>query len=1344
MNHKKKSIFLWAVFFFVILAASCVMSERAVAQTCTPQVLNPTFSTGDNMFTTLSGNDVVYSGGLAYAVSDNYGLRIVNVSDPANPFVVNPTFSGSDDMGVTLYGRGVFVSGSYAYVISDTYGLRIVNVSDPANPFVVNPTFTGTNNMGLTISGRGVFVSGSYAYVSTVNNGLRIVNVTDPANPFVINPTFSGSDDMGVTLYGRGVFVSGSYAYVITDTYGLRIVDVSDPANPFVVNPTYPAPNNMYTTQTGNGVYVSESLGLAYVVSNEYGLRIVDVSDPANPFVVNPTYPSPNDMYTTQSGMDVKVLGDYAYVVSVDYGLRIVDVSDPADPVVLNPIFDPAANMFTTISGHGVDVSCDYAYVVSQLYGLRIVDLSSCGCGTPPSPPPTGGPYTLQISSVAGLGTITSDSPLANAISCSYGSAGDCEEEYAAGTVVDLVASPNILYGTWVFTGWGGACSGTDPSIQVTMNSNKTCTATFELASVTLSKSAPSTIQFGDTFDYVISYDVGTVPLTDVVITDTLPSGVTFVSASNGGTESNGVVTWDLGSLSGGASGSVTLTVGTSCFTPSPIANNNYNISSTETGVVAGPSVSTSFGAVSTGPASVSANSVPQQIPLISGNTITHTITLTDTSGQNQTCLRIPLSPGNLMAFDSLIDSGGGTVSMRDEYNWEWRGDVPANGSTDITFTTVIEDCLSGTRKDVILNNGMIYVFSGSTIIGSTTPPGPFPVQRPVTAGYSALSLGPPQYNPVQDMYYQVARGSGYIDFQVILTNQFSMDQPNVSVNVPIPPGLIPAADPPFIAPTDPGAAFDNATNTISWTGTIPGNQTITVTFQAALDAGASCREASLMSGSRGTCDDIWSNLTILNVPPLPAEPYLIGLSGMNGLYTWKPGLDSGFQELMCMPGEIYNGTGKDLNGDIWVAGLPNFRFNPETLDFEIIDQDVLLTAGLSGALQDVAVDNADGTLVLLRKIGSPSPSSIVKRYDPFSNTVADITSGLPAMNRVVVDPDGMIAGMSQSGLIRIDPTDPNNYQTYTNPVYADPTYGFPTTMLTLDTDGNYLVESIEYSGGWPLQGSILKVDRSTGLFTEVIPDIASVLTAFPYSSLFSSDVGPSGEILLGFETGLNIGQIERSPSISGQYLAALGTVPPSPSPGVYFGWLTDLEYISILDTDGDGIPDDGDGSGISGDNTCIGGNTTNCDDNCVYTPNANQADSDNDGVGAVCDIQIYGAGMNTPTATKWRASMSLNVDGAGPSGLLKYYYTRQRVSLQSTTIMSVSETGGTAMITGIGDATKIEGTRTTNCTGCNFTALIQNGSPDKMDITIGNGNFYSSPGGLKDLDAGDFTLVGE
>jgi hypothetical protein len=60
--------------------------------------------------------------------------------------------------------------------------------------------------------------------------------------------------------------------------------------------------------------------------------------------------------------------------------------------------------------------------------------------------------------------------------------------------------------------------------------------------------------------------------------------------------------------------------------------------------------------------------------------------------------------------------------------------------------------------------------------------------------------------------------------------------------------------------------------------------------------------------------------------------------------------------------------------------------------------------------------------------------------------------------------------------------------------------------------------------------------------------------------------------------------------------------------------------HVTYTDTDTDGILDDGDCSNDFSDNTCTAWNTENCDDNCILISNADQADSDEDGVGDVCD----------------------------------------------------------------------------------------------------------------------------
>ena len=94
-----------------------------------------------------------------------------------------------------------------------------------------------------------------------------------------------------------------------------------------------------------------------------------------------------------------------------------------------------------------------------------------------------------------------------------------------------------------------------------------------------------ATVNPGGTLTYTISYtNTNPTPVTNVVITDTLPAGVTYVSSSAGGTHVAGVVTWNIGTLTGGQSGSVTVTVTVDSNTPiGAVLDNAATIDSDDT-----------------------------------------------------------------------------------------------------------------------------------------------------------------------------------------------------------------------------------------------------------------------------------------------------------------------------------------------------------------------------------------------------------------------------------------------------------------------------------------------------------------------------------------------------------------------------------------------------------------------------------------------------------------------------------------------------------------------------------------------------------------------------------------
>jgi len=77
-----------------------------------------------------------------------------------------------------------------------------------------------------------------------------------------------------------------------------------------------------------------------------------------------------------------------------------------------------------------------------------------------------------------------------------------------------------------------------------------------------LGKTGATTVLATSNLVYTISVtNFGPSSASSVTVTDTLPLGVTFVSATGGGVNNSGVVNWSLGTLTGGQASNVTVTV---------------------------------------------------------------------------------------------------------------------------------------------------------------------------------------------------------------------------------------------------------------------------------------------------------------------------------------------------------------------------------------------------------------------------------------------------------------------------------------------------------------------------------------------------------------------------------------------------------------------------------------------------------------------------------------------------------------------------------------------------------------------------------------------------------------
>lgn len=152
-------------------------------------------------------------------------------------------------------------------------------------------------------------------------DGTAFVDATDPSNPvevFNVPGPFSIWRDM--KTYDH-------YAYIVTEGgsagTGLQIVDLADPLNPVHLS-TYTA--NGFTT--AHNIWIDVPEGIAYCPGGPAGMHILSLADPENPVQI--------DLFTPYYIHDLYVGGGRAYAGAINSGtLRIIDVSNPANPFTL-------------------------------------------------------------------------------------------------------------------------------------------------------------------------------------------------------------------------------------------------------------------------------------------------------------------------------------------------------------------------------------------------------------------------------------------------------------------------------------------------------------------------------------------------------------------------------------------------------------------------------------------------------------------------------------------------------------------------------------------------------------------------------------------------------------------------------------------------------------------------------------------------------------------------------------------------------------------------------------------------------------------------------------------------
>jgi len=184
----------------------------------------------------------------------------------------------------------------------------------------------------------------------------------------------------------------------------------------------------------------------------------------------------------------------------------------------------------------------------------------------------------------------------------------------------------------------------TDPDLS---DNRVTAPTDVQRADVSIAKAGPATAAPGSQVSYTLTVqNAGPSAATNVVVTDTLPPGATFVSASGGATPLGGVVTWNVANLAATASQVFNLTVSTAPGAVGSIRNASAVWADQFDGVSANDSSSVTTSLVASADLAITKTGPASALP---GAQITYTLTAQNLGPSDASGVRVKdILPGSV------------------------------------------------------------------------------------------------------------------------------------------------------------------------------------------------------------------------------------------------------------------------------------------------------------------------------------------------------------------------------------------------------------------------------------------------------------------------------------------------------------------------------------------------------------------------------------------------------------------------------------------------------------------------------------------------------------------------
>jgi hypothetical protein len=272
-----------------------------------------------------------------------------------------------------LFGDGnIAVHGSYS-----CRGAFIYDISNPDSPQFAAHYNPGNNQQFLE-----AVVVGNRAYFGSGNGGgVHIVDVTDPYQPSLLG-TVDQSHGNGFSSIHE-IVIDGNYLYENYNGFSnklLKVIDISDPANPsFVrdINPTeitwvhamHIRGNRLFTSGWGN----SSTRGRTEI----YNISNIATQAPALLGYINDPngVTTGNNMHSSWTSEDGNYLYSCRETSDGTGDVRVYDISNPATPLIVNNLTMQGLGL-NAITPHNPVVKGNLLFVSWYQAGVQVFDIS--------------------------------------------------------------------------------------------------------------------------------------------------------------------------------------------------------------------------------------------------------------------------------------------------------------------------------------------------------------------------------------------------------------------------------------------------------------------------------------------------------------------------------------------------------------------------------------------------------------------------------------------------------------------------------------------------------------------------------------------------------------------------------------------------------------------------------------------------------------------------------------------------------------------------------------------------------------------------------------------------------